>query len=212
MGSSNYFNQIKYILKKKGVVILFLAFGLSSFAQQNIAPLATVTANGSRAVGCASGGCEVLNDLILGDCNSDHTWIVTSIPPSTTVGDDYIEWNFPSVQTFDSLIIHHGLRPLTGATVQFWNGSAWVTHSSFTNLPQQCINRIGIGKLTTDRFRITLFEMTTSRNFNPSFREIEIIEAPIGFNNAGVSSIDFPNVFCPSVQDVWATIRNYGMN
>jgi len=53
-----------------------------------------------------------------------------------------------------------------------------VTHGSFTNLPQQCINRVFIGTLKTDRFRITSFEMNAAgQTSNPNFREIEVIKS-----------------------------------
>src|SRR5690606_17506854 len=151
-----------------------LLFSFSAFSQTNIAPLATITANGTGAPGCQTGACSTLNDLNLGTCGTQQMWISTATPPSTTPGDDWIQWDFPSARTFDSLIIFHAnstSRSLTGALVQHWDGTAWVNHTTFSNLPQQCVNRVHIGKLTTDRFRITVFEMNgTGQLSNPNFR------------------------------------------
>jgi hypothetical protein len=197
--------------------VLVVLLALPSFGQQNIAPLATITANGAGAAGCQTGACSTLNDLNLGTCGSQQMWISTGGTPSTTPGVDWIQWDFPFPRTFDSLIIHHGqtnARFLTGATVQYWDGSAWVTHSNFSNLPQQCVNRVYIGKLTAARFRITAFlpNPGPAQQSNQNFREIEIIEAPNGPDDAAVFSIDSPYVFCGGVQNIYATIGNRGIN
>ncbi|MFT7086394.1 MAG: hypothetical protein ACJAV5_002122, partial [Vicingaceae bacterium] len=183
-------------------------------AQTNIAPLATATASV-----CNTGACSTLNDLNFGSCGTQQMWISTATPPSTTPGVDWIEWVFPTVRSFDSLIIHHGqqnTRFLTGATVQYWDGAAWVTHSTFANLPTtNCVNRVGIGKLATDRFRITAFLANPAANgqtSNLNFREIEILEAPSGLHDAAVLSLDSPRVYCAGTHNVVATIANFGIN
>ncbi len=189
---------------------LFYLAPTSGNAQTNIAPLATVTAST-----CNTGPCSTLNDLNLGTCGTQQMWISTATPPSLVPGVNYIEWVFPTVRSFDSLIIHHAqnnARFLTGATVQFWDGAAWVTHSSFANLPQNCINRVGIGKLSTDRFRITSFIPGTGQQSNMNFREIEVLEAPSGLHDAAVLSLDSPRVYCAGTQNVVATIANFGIN
>ena len=200
-----------------GVIMYVLPNGV--FAQTNIAPLATITAAGSSAPGCQTGPCSTLNDLNFGTCGplGQQMWINTSTPPSTVPGVNFIEWNFPTVRTFDSLIIHHAQttgRFLGGATVQFWDGSAWVTHSTFSNLPQtNCVNRVGIGVLTAQRFRITaMIPGPTGQQSNLNFREIEILEASTAPNDAGVASIDSPLVVCSPSANVFATIRNFGTN
>ena len=97
-------------------------------AQANIAPLATITGDGTggggcRPVGAVPAGCGSLNDLVLGTCGSQSMWISTATPPTTVAGGDYIQWDFPTARTFDTLVIHHAQdnsRFLTGATVQYW--------------------------------------------------------------------------------------------
>ena len=192
------------------VSALFYLAPTSGNAQTNIAPLATASASV-----CNTGACSTLNDLNLGTCGTQQMWISTATPPSTTPGVDWIEWVFPSARTFDSLVIHHGQasgRFLTGATVENWNGVAWVTHSTFSGLTEQCINRVGIGKLTSARFRITAFIPGTGQLSNLNFREIEILEASNGFNDAAIASVDSPGVYCSGVQPVVATVANYGLN
>ena len=144
----------------------------------NIAPDATIIGDGTGGGGCRN-ACGAINDLDFGTCGTQQMWISTADPPSTTPGDDYIEWTFPTPRTFDSLIIHHAdptARFLTGALVQYWDGTNWVNHTSFSNLPQVCVNRVPIGRLTTDRFRITSWQSGTGQGSNLNFREIEIIE------------------------------------
>ncbi|RYZ98129.1 MAG: hypothetical protein EOP47_20065, partial [Sphingobacteriaceae bacterium] len=187
----------------------------SAFAQKNIAPLATITATGTGAAGCQTGACSTLNDLNFGTCGTQQVWISTAGPPSTTVGADYIQWDFPSPKRFNKLVIHHAqttARFLNGALIQYWNGSAWVSHSSFSNLPLNCSNTVSFNAISASRFRITKFETSTvGQTSNPNFREIEIIEAPGGYNNAGVQAIT-PATFCAGTQSLSARIENAGRN
>ena len=78
---------------------LFYLAPTSGNAQTNIAPLATVTAST-----CNTGPCSTLNDLNLGTCGTQQMWISTATPPSLVPGVNYIEWVFPTVRSFDSLI------------------------------------------------------------------------------------------------------------
>jgi len=200
-------------MKKKLLLALSMLSFLVTFSQTNIAPLATATAGGGNAAGCQTGPCSTLNDLNLGNCGSQEMWINTT--PPNPIGVDYIQFDFPIPQTFDSLIIHHGqtgARFLSGGLVQYWDGSSWVNQYNFTGLPMNCISRLYIGKVTTNRFRITSFEVSGSQLSNPNFREIEIISAPNGTNDAAVFAVDSPSVFCPGVQNIYATVGNYGLN
>lgn len=179
------------LLFKMLVVIIFAS------AQNNIAPLAVASADGSGGGGCRTGACSTLNDLNFGSCGTQQMWISTS--PPNAVGVDYIRFDFPNPETFDTIVIHHGsstTRFLSGGTIQYFDGVSWITHATFSNLPMQCVSRIAIPKLTTDIFRITSFLMQgTGQLSNPNFREIEIISAPNGTNDAAVLSVDSPAVF-----------------
>lgn len=183
----------KYVFR-----ILFL-IGLVYSAQgfsQNIAPLATVTASN-----CSTGPCSAFNNLNFGTCGVQEVWISTSGPPSATPGVNWVEWTWTSTQNISEMVIHHAqttARFLTGALIQTWNGSAWVNHHTFSNLPMQCINTVTFPLATTTRMRITSFQMTgTGQNSNPNFREIEIFGPSIcsgtpdgGIANASSTVID----------------------
>ncbi len=189
--------------------ILFCWLGLSA-QKTNIAPLATVTSSN-----CYWGPCSTLNDLNLGTCGTKQMQIITGLPPSTTIGVDYIEWNWPAPQSFDEIVIHHGSdttlgQQLLGATMQAWNGSVWVTTGAFSELPSGCANTIGFQRVITNRFRFTLFEVGSPQNFSPTFREIEIYQAVTSPNDAGVSTIESLTASCPASVPVQATINNYG--
>lgn len=189
---------------------MLLLFSNRSNAQQNIAPLATVSNSDPYQW-------NMINDLNFGTCGNQQAFVWTADPPSSTPGVDWMQWDFSRPRSFDSLIIHHAEtsgRFLTGALVQYWDGNSWVNHSTFSNLSQaNCVNRVYIGKVTTDRFRLTALEMNGSgQTSNPNFREIEIIEAPSGYNDALVFSLDSLDAFCAGNQDIYATIGNFGLN
>jgi hypothetical protein len=197
-----------------------LRLGISLFAftafnqvsgQINIAPNAVVTAST-----CNTGACSVLNDQNYGTCGTQLMWISTATPPDLTPGVNWIEWNWPNPESFDEMVIHHAqnnARFLTGATMQYWDGTTWQNHHTFSNLPMQCINSITFPRLTTNRMRITSFQMTgTGQLSNPNFREIEIFSAPTSPNDAGVSMLVAPNAFCPGVEDIVVRVQNFGVN
>ncbi len=202
---------------RKTTLTLILSFLISFFAfsQRNVAPMAIVTAQGrlpTQPCNTGPANCAKLNDLSFGVCGTNEVNMVTNSPPDST---DYIQWDFPTPQTFDSLIIHNGnsnARIMNGATIEYWDGSSWIFHSSFSNLPSQCVHRVGIGKLKAQRFRMTKIKMDMSvANNNPGFREIEILEASDGHNNAGVVEV-YPEFMCSGAQRVQAKIRNLGLN
>jgi len=198
----------------KRILLLFgmIACWVGAKAQINLAPQATATASA-----CNTGPCSTLNDLNFGTCGTQQMWIPTSSPPSSVIGTDFIEFTWPSVQAFDSLIIHHAqnnARSLTGFTIQVWDGTTWVTTETVSNLPQACINRVPIQKTFADRFRMTAFQMTGSgQTSNPNFREIEIMQASTAPNDAGVGSIDQSlTSSCPGTFPVFVNLQNFGTN
>lgn len=201
------------------VIFFFLLLpGKNNAQNTNIAPLATITGHGTGATGCQTGLCSTLNDLNLGSCGTQQMWISTQgNPTGRPPGADWIQWDWPTSQRFDEMIIHHGnptSRSLTGFIVQFWTGTAWVTHETFSGLPQQCINQVVFSMpLQTDRMRITSFEMTApGQQSNPNFREIEIIEAPpLAPDDAGAVAIAEPSgLTCAGEQNVIVTVQNFG--
>ncbi len=180
-------------------------------AQTNISPLATITASS-----CNTGPCSTINDLNYGTCGTQQVWIPTSTPPSSTPGVDWIEWEWTTTESFGEMTIHHAqsnARFLTGALIQLWNGTAWVNHHTFSNLPMQCINTITFPIATTNRMRITAFQMTgTGQLSNPNFREIEIF-GQLGCTGApdpGVASANATNVPCNAPVDLTLTGADTG--
>lgn len=192
--------------KSISIFILFTAF--YSFGQTNIAPLATVTANN-----CSTGPCSAFNDLNFGTCGTQLVWISTATPPSTVVGINFIQWDFPTPRAINQFVIHHAQntsRFLTGATIQTWNGSVWTTVGTFSNLPMNCINSVSLTTTVTNSIRFTSFLMQgIGQLSNPNFREIEIFGPSHNFD-AGVLLITNPEI-CTAAQRIDATIINYGL-
>ncbi len=200
-------------MNKKILPLLALLFVINNIVAQNIAPLATVSANGQNAAGCQTGACATLNDLNFGTCGTQQMWISTTTPPNATLGVDWIQWDWSSQRVLNRFVIHHAqntARFLTGATIQTWNGSAWVTVGSFSNLPMQCINTVNFNAVATSRIRITGFLMQgTGQLSNPNFREIEIF-GPNFRNDAGVTSISAIDI-CQFKQKISTSVTNFGI-
>lgn len=204
-------------MKRRLLLCVCLMIAVSGLAQKpNIAPAATITANGTSAPGCQTGACSTLNDLNYGTCGTQQMWINTSTPPSSNIGDDWIEWNWPTAQAFDEMTIHHAqnnARSLTGFLMQWWNGVQWVNGETFSNLPQQCINTVSFQRIVASRMRITQFQMTApGQQSNPNFREIEIFQASTSNDDAGVTATNPVPAVCPGSYPVIVTIQNFGLN
>ena len=155
------------------VLLLLLASSLSSQAQ-NIAPLATATGNGSGTFTPYLWNWNRINDLSLGTCGGQEAFIWTTTPPN---GTEYMEWSWNQTYPINKITIHHGQttgRFLTGGTIQYWNGSSWINHYTFSGLPQVCINDITFPIVVTDKLRITNWTAGTGQQSNLNFREIEI--------------------------------------
>ena len=116
----------------------------------------------------------------------------------------------------NKITIHAGEsanRFLGGGTIQIWNGSAWVNHSTFTQSTGVCNYDINFPAISTTQLRIVDIVVTGTQSSNANFREIQIWSAPSGTNDAGVASIDSPYTYCSAGNfDVKATIRNFGVN
>lgn len=199
-------------MKKLLLLFSMLSCWASVWAQKpNVAPAATVSASS-----CNTGVCTDFNDLDYGSCGTQDVWVSTSTPPSSVIGTNYIEWNWPTTQSFDELSIHNGYndrRYLTGFLIQTWDGSQWVSGPSFTGLPDTCINTVTFSRITTDRMRITSFEMTgIGQQSNPSFREIEILQASTSPNDMGVVLANQLQGVCPASIPVEVTVQNFGLN
>lgn len=186
--------------------ICFAAISVPIFGQQNIAPQATVSAST-----CNTGACSTLNDLVLGTCGTQIMWITTNTPPSLVAGDNWIQWDWTSAKSINKFVIHHAqtnTRFLAGATIQSWNGSAWVTVSTFANLTPNCSNTVNFPLTTTTRLRITSFTMSGTQLSNPNFREIEVYGPNVN-NDASVTGITNLST-CTYTQKVEATVTNWG--
>lgn len=190
------------------LLMLLCVFGvhLSMRAQQNVAPQATVTAST-----CNTGACATLNDLNFGTCGTQSMWISTGTPPSTTPGVNWIQWDWTSPKTLNKFIIHHAQtnsRFLAGARIEYWNGSAWVFVSTFSNLTPACSSVVNFPTTSTSRLRITSFTMSGTQLSNPNFREIEVF-GPTYNNDAGVTAFSSLNT-CTYNQSISAVVTNLG--
>lgn len=187
--------------------ILFLIFILSvQFlkAQINIAPQATVSASS-----CMTGACATLNDLNFGTCGTQQMWITSAATnPGSTI---FIQFSWSSTQIINRLRIHAAqdlTRFLGGGTIQFWNGTTWVNHFTFTQTTGVCNYTIDFPAVVTTQIRIVDIVVIGSQSSNVNFREIEVF-GPEYRNDAGVLFISNPDL-CNSSQSIDATIINFG--
>jgi len=192
-------------------VTMLLFSALSMNAQTNIAPQATFT-DSYMSAGYGPGK---LNNLIFGTCGTQEMWLRTATPPSSTIGVEWIQWEFTSSKQIDEIIFHHGQtngRFMNGATLQYWNGG-WVTAHQFSNLPLQCINSVKFNRIKSTKFRLTAFKVDAGgQQSNINFREIEVIESPEFNFDAGVSGLVKPGIpVCSGLSNsVTAVVTNFG--
>jgi len=193
----------------------------------NVAPLAVASA----APACNTGACSTFNDLNFGTCGSQQVWITSAASnPGSSVNVTFV---WPSTKTVNKMTIHAGqnnTRFLTGGTIQIWDGSAWVNHTTFTQAVGVCFYDIFFPNASTTKLRIIDMTVGGSQNSNVNFREIEIFEAvggcasirvPVVVNvgpppplDAGVYDITSPSGSAPGGTPTPITVRikNYGTN
>ncbi|MFZ4798857.1 MAG: hypothetical protein ACOYMA_15255, partial [Bacteroidia bacterium] len=179
---------------KKNLLLLFFFFCFAiAKSQTNIAPLAVASAST-----CNTGACATLNDLALGTCGTQSMWITSSASnPGSAI---FIAFTWGSVKSFNKMTIHvaqDNTRFLGGGTIEIFNGSAWVTHSTFTQSTGVCIYDINFPIATASAVRIVDIVVIGSQSSNVNFREIEIIEAQA----AGPPQPPIANFYAPDT--VW---------
>ncbi len=193
------------------VLLMLFASSLSSQAQ-NIAPLATATGNGSGTFTPYLWNWNTINDLSLGTCGGQEAFIWTTTPPN---GTEYMEWSWNQTYPINKITIHHGQttgRFLTGGTIQYWNGSSWINHYTFSGLPQVCINDITFPIVVTDKLRITNWTPGTGQQSNLNFREIEIWQGALPGTHALAKSTYNKSGNCGNSSDsITVEIQNIGL-
>ena len=174
--------------------------GPGSSVGTNIAPLAVASAST-----CNTGACSTLNDLNLGTCGTQSIWITSSASnPGSNV---FIQFIWPTAHTINKMTIHVGsstTRFLTGGTIQIWNGTSWINHTTFTQSPGVCSYDIVFSSVSTTRLRIIDITVGGSQSSNVNFREIEIYDVPLSvytFNPsiAGPGTINISYMFADSI-------------
>ncbi len=214
-------NQHIIIMEKKYNILVLLSFIMLAFvtptnAQINLAPSATATCNTTSGGTTTGGGWNwnQINNNTISGCGNQEAFIWTQTPPASS---DEMTWTWTSAKSINKIIFYNAMtsnpgRTMTGCTIQYWNGSAWVTWYATANnaLREQCVDSVSFPTVTTTALRITNVKMvTTGQQSNPNWREIHIISGPSVGNDAGVSTMG-PLDFCSNTQNLSAKVFNFG--
>ncbi len=199
--------KLKNLLQKIWMLLLiFPAF--ASFSQVNLglSPSATVTCSNPNTFYTP----DKVNNGIVSQCEFQEFWFTASGTNTT----DYIQFTFSSFRDINTIKLFHGYRQtryVSAATLQIWNGSAWVDHSSYTQtfsglISQPCEYTFAFPRVNVDRFRLTKFTISGSQTSNPSIREIQVFN--LRGNDASITKF-FP-IFGSGNTPVTAFLRNAG--
>lgn len=198
--------------KGASLILVMVLMGTLGSVAQNIAPLATATGNGSGGVTPYLWNWNTINDLNLGTCGSQTAFIWTTTPPN---GTEYMEWDWNQTYPINKIVIYHAQttgRFLTGGTIQYWDGSTWINHYTFSGLPQVCDNTINFPIVVTDKLRITNWVPGTGQQSNLNFREIEIYQGALPGTHALAKETYNKNGNCGSSSDsITVEIQNIGL-
>eukprot|EP01035_Chromulina_nebulosa_P063546 gene63546-86926_t len=126
-----------------------------------------------------------------------------------------MEWEWSQQYPIDKITIHHaetGGRFLTGGTIQYWNGSTWVNHHTFSGLPQVCTNDVTFPICVTNKLRIANWVPGTGQNSNLNYREIQIWQGARPGTHAQLLNTGMKALNCGSTTDsVSIEVRNIGL-
>ncbi|MCC5916144.1 MAG: T9SS type A sorting domain-containing protein [Cryomorphaceae bacterium] len=233
--SKKYISQIKVLL----VIFHLIGFCFSGtfynispnlYAQINIAPLANVNSHG-----CLQNPCHFLNNQDTGVCGVSQVQLA-SLPynPPSPFNGEFIEWEWNEPVAIQSMVFYWGYFPIlsvqnhhrfTGATLQYWTGSSWQNHFTFSGLDVSCSNSIHFPQITAKKIRLINFVRYYYFNIPPQFhnfisntlnlREIEIFSGSLSENDAGVLQLTAPpalTTFCAGSHNVIARVANFGVN
>jgi PKD repeat protein len=193
-------------------VILFTGV-ISSNAQTNLALTATTSGQGSGTITPHLWNWNRINDNSIPSCGPQEAFIWTDWGGPT--GVEWMEWAWTAKKGINKITIHHAhnnRRSLTGGTVQYWDGTKFVDHHTFT-IPQQCKNEITFQFVFTNKIRIAKWKAQgLNQQSNMNYREIEIWEgAPPIPDNASISGLQSPADVCDYSQDITVELSNHGL-
>ncbi len=105
------------------------------------------------------------------------------IPPPNSAGillwgwvstNGWIEFTWPSPQMVAKVKLHKQNRPLTNATLQYWNGSAYVNIMTYSSTTNNITDSMVFPPVQTTKIRLANCLATTNPSGNPNHGEIEI--------------------------------------
>ncbi len=194
--------------------LILLVFGFTAMqasAQENIAPKATTSCQGSGGVTPYCWNWNRINDGVNNSCGSQEAFIWTTSPPN---GSEWMQFDWTRPYLIGEIHIYHAQttgRFLTGGTVQKWDGTKWVDHYKFSGLSQSnCDNKVTFTPFVGDKMRITDFKPGTGQNSNLNYREIEIWALSSEFD-AGITALVQPANLCNYTQDITVRLQNLGL-
>jgi len=135
--------------------------------------------------------------------------IITATPAQTPWGwvltNGWIEYTWTAPVSINAVALYKADRPMTTCTFQYWDGTSYVNFLTYNNTVI-AYDSISFPTITTTRLRFD----GVAGSGNPNHREIRAwlnISSP---NDAAVASVDSPMIFCAGVENVIATVANYG--
>jgi PKD repeat protein len=203
--------KLKAILVASALIFVMMVTLTSSVKAQNIAPLATVNAQGGFN---PPWNWNRINDLQYGTCGQQLAFVWTANPPN---GSEWMEWEWNKQYPINKIVIDHAQttsRFLTGGTIQYWDGANWVNHHTFSGLPTVCTNTVTFPLFISDKMRITAFQMTgPNQTSNPNFREIEVWQGAFPGTHARTTTVINDGENCGSTSDsIVVNVQNIGLN
>lgn len=181
----------KHALRFISAFVLFLALGTPVSAQTDIALPANggYFYNGSGGANTASGvynaygAYQYNNDTVVAFPNVsgvNYTYVGSSAPNNYIL---FYKTNLPSTFSVNKIVFYYDYRPMQSCTIQYWNGSSYVTAMNYVNNGDFITNKGAHNyvvdsimlpqTITTDTLKISNISGTIIYT-NPTFREIRM--------------------------------------
>lgn len=189
---------------KKQLQLLFVLASILAIASTKISAQVNIALTGVATHGTGgvtAFGPQNYNDQVIAVYNNQPWgWINTG---------QWIEYTWSTPQIINRVLFHKDNRPYTTMDIQYWDGSTYVNAVA---------GHIGTGLNAIDSITFTTPIVSTRLRFNniqgsnPNFREIQVYQLSVGYNNAGTALITSPTNFVAGNQQVKARIKNEGKN
>lgn len=118
----------------------------------------------------------------------------------------WIEYTWPTPQTFNAVKFHKDNRPMTTCVFQYWDGTTYVNFYNYSSTA--IVDSVGFPNVTASKLRFN----SIAGSGNPNFREIQVFAGPTTPVDMALIQLVSPRTNCglTNTEEVKVILRSLG--